>query len=87
MICCVFFFLRQDLLLSWSVDGSLCIWDSYAEGQIVSPLSALLNGSDYPIYAVDIIERKAPSSNKGCILVAGGREAGFLGVPIYLHDF
>lgn len=64
------------------------MWDSYAEGQIVAPLSVLLKtNNDYPIYAVDIFEQKDSNQKKSSIIVGGGKEAGFLGMPLYMHDF
>lgn len=80
--------LHQNMLLSWSVDGTLCVWDSYSEGEVFSPLGVLLSNADYPIYAVDVKEPKQNTeSSKACIAVCGGRESGFLGVPLYLYDY
>mmetsp|Transcript_22349 Transcript_22349/g.33453 ORF Transcript_22349/g.33453 Transcript_22349/m.33453 type:complete len:1059 (+) Transcript_22349:74-3250(+) len=78
----------QNLLLTWGVDGSLCLWDSYADGQIGAPLAVLLSNSSYPIYAVDVLESSRTRSNiSNCIAVGGGREAGFLGMPLSLYNF
>ena len=80
----------QDLVLSWGVDGKLCLWDSRSEGQVNAPISVLTSDKDYPLYAADIVERKtnSPSENPiEHIAIGGGRDAGFMGVLIYLHDF
>lgn len=45
---------------------------------------------DYPIYTVDVVEKDAISSNdrkRSVVALAGGRESGFLGLPLYLYDF
>jgi len=80
----------EDLVLSWGVDGKLCLWDSQSEGQVNAPISVLTSNKDYPLYAADVIERKtnSPSENPiRRIALGGGREAGFMGVLVYLRDF
>jgi WD40 repeat protein len=64
--------------VSCGVDGRLCLWDSHSHGQIHAPISTLISCEDYPIYAVDI--------SHGVVAVGGGRDAGFLGMPLYLHN-
>jgi len=79
----------EDLVLSWGVDGKLCLWDSRSEGQVNAPISVLTSNKDYPLYAADIIERKTncPSENPiKHIALGGGRDAGFMGVLVYLRD-
>lgn len=79
----------EDLVLSWGVDGKLCLWDSRSEGQVDAPISVLTSNKDYPLYAADIVERKtnSPSENPiEHIALGGGRDAGFMGTLIYLHD-
>jgi len=79
----------QDLLLSWGVDGKICMWDSFSQGQIGAPICVLVSNQEYPIYAVDIFEAKdnADYKNKSSICVGGGNEGGFIGVPASLHNF
>jgi len=84
--------------MSWGVDGRLCLWDSHSFGQIHSPMAILVDRSDYPIFAVDkleIVRKSKANGNVGanengydisCIAVAGGRDGGFLGIPVYLYD-
>jgi WD40 repeat protein len=70
--------LNEDLLLSWGVDGRLCVWDSKTkEEEIEAPLSVILHKPDYPIYAV------AHRQNR--IAIGGGSEGGFVGVPVFLY--
>lgn len=71
-------FYLQDLIVSWGVDGRLCLWDSHSHGQIHAPISTLISREDYPIYAVDI--------SHSVLAVGGGRDAGFLGLPLYLYN-
>ena len=61
----------QDLFLSWGVDGRLCLWDSYSEGEIEAPIAILVQRPDYPIYAVD---HTTASSNNSTIAAAGEAE-------------
>jgi WD40 repeat protein len=82
----------QDLVLSWGVDGRVCLWDSHSHGQIHQPLSTLVaKSSEYPIFAVDIREVKdgegeGESKRTARIAAGGGSEGGFIGVPMYLFD-
>jgi len=80
---------NEDLLLSWGVDGKICMWDSFSQGQIGAPICVLVSNQEYPIYAVDIFEAKdnADYKNKSSICVGGGNEGGFIGVPASLHNF
>lgn len=81
------------MLLSWGVDGKLCLWDSYSEGQIGAPICVLISNDKYPIYAVDVFEcdpshnKTAGSDRKSTIGVSGGNEGGFIGVPVSLYNF
>lgn len=69
----------ESLLVTWGVDGRLCLWDGFSQGNIEAPITVLVNNPSYPIYAVDIL----PS----CAAVGGGGgEASFLGVPVMLYD-
>ena len=68
----------EKLLASWGVDGRLCLWDSYALGNIYSPIAMLKNDPEYPIYAVDVSGRH--------VAVGGGSDGGFIGTPVYLFD-
>ena len=70
----------EELLLSWGVDGRLCVWDSRADEEIDEPIAVLVEKPDYPIYAVEV----RPS---GVIaLGGGGSEGGFVGIPAYVYD-
>jgi WD40 repeat protein len=69
---------NEDLLISWGVDGSLCLWDSWGHGNVQSPISVLRSDGEYPIYAVEI--------TNDCIGVGGGSEGGFMGVPVFLYN-
>lgn len=77
----------EDLVISWGVDGRLCLWDSHSNDNIHAPISTLISKADYPIYAVDVAKNsKIDESIVSRIGVAGGRDGGFLGVPVFLYD-
>mmetsp|Transcript_27966 Transcript_27966/g.40028 ORF Transcript_27966/g.40028 Transcript_27966/m.40028 type:complete len:302 (+) Transcript_27966:27-932(+) len=78
---------EEDLMLSWGVDGRLCLWNSYANGHS-GPIATLLCDPDYPIYSVDIMKQKTPphTADKVVVAVAGGRDRGFIGIPFFLYD-
>jgi WD40 repeat protein len=70
----------EDILLSWGVDGRLCLWDACAEGEAHGPLAILLAKESYPIYCVGL--------RPGLMAVGGGDgQNDFIGVPVYLYDF
>ena len=70
---------EENLLLTWGVDGRLCLWDSFSSGNIHAPIATLISNGSYPIYAVDALD--------SCIAVGGGGgEASFLGVPVLIYD-
>lgn len=71
---------NENLLISWCSDGSLCLWDSSAQGNIHSPIAILRSNADYPIYAVEL--------SGDTIAVGGGTgDGGFVGTPFYLYTF
>ena len=87
------------MLLTWGVDGKVCVWDSYSVEEVHSPLFTLVSHSNYPIYSLDITETRTPdgtsssdeqagdgANNKLHIALGGGTEGGFLGMPVYLYD-
>jgi len=97
----------EILLMSWGVDGKLCLWDSSLSGQVNSPISVLACNGDYPIYALDLSIDTTRETNelyhlafgsksddairndfdkKFHIVLGGGRDSGFLGVPAYIYD-
>jgi hypothetical protein len=91
---------NEDLLLSWGVDGRLCLWDSRAK-EYSAPLAVLVSLPDYPIFSVDVMNQAMPHGDKGNttisarvaehntlirIAIAGGRESGFVGMPFYLYN-
>eukprot|EP00980_Cylindrotheca_fusiformis_P025141 scaffold13192_cov51-Cylindrotheca_fusiformis.AAC.1 len=73
---------NENLLVSWSVDGSLCLWDSQSQGNVQAPMAILKQQDDnYPIYAVEVYKNS-------CMIVAGGgSEGGFIGIPVYLYSY
>lgn len=86
-------FCGEDLVMSWGVDGRLCLWDSKSNGNLIAPISILVSDPDYPLYAVDIFKFDTPPMKKNdckevktIIACGGGREVGFIGIPIKLHD-
>ena len=73
---------NEELLISWGVDGRLCLWDSRSEeGDVDEPLAILLDRPDYPIFAVDLFLAK------GLIAVGGGADGGFIGIPAYVYKY
>lgn len=79
---------NEDLLLSWGIDGKLCLWDSLSTGQIGAPICELVSKADYPIFAVDRHESITESKErKSSICIAGGNEGGFIGMPCYLYNY
>mmetsp|Transcript_11025 Transcript_11025/g.23915 ORF Transcript_11025/g.23915 Transcript_11025/m.23915 type:complete len:508 (+) Transcript_11025:152-1675(+) len=83
---------NEELLMTWGVDGKVCVWDSYSVGEVLNPLCTLVSHSNYPIYALDATDcgpsSKAQASDKQKIRIAlgGGSDGGFLGVPAYIYD-
>ena len=77
---------QENLLVSWGVDGRLCLWDSYSQGNVGSPIGVLRDQGDYPVYAVAIGTKGSSSTvTETYIAVGGGSEGGFIGVPLYLY--
>mmetsp|Transcript_42048 Transcript_42048/g.101346 ORF Transcript_42048/g.101346 Transcript_42048/m.101346 type:complete len:932 (-) Transcript_42048:1068-3863(-) len=72
---------HEHLIVSWGVDGSLCLWDSYLQGNVNTPMSILRRDDQYPIYAVDV------HREKDVLAVAGGNDGGFIGTPLYLYNY
>jgi hypothetical protein len=72
----------EDLLLTWGVDGKVCVWDSYSIGTVTTPMCTLISHlKNYPIYALDITEGETHIAIAG-----GGDDGGFFGIPIYIYD-
>ena len=69
----------ENLIVSWSVDGSLCLWDAYSSGNVHAPIAVLKSDPDYPIYTVEL--------SKDTVAIGGGSDGGFIGVPLYLYTF
>ncbi len=67
----------ENLIVSWCVDGSLCLWDSYSSGNVHAPIAVLQSDPKYPIYAVEL--------SNDTIAVGGGADGGFIGIPLYLY--
>ena len=77
----------EDLVVSWGVDGKLCLWDSHSKGNIHAPISTLITKPEYPIYAVDIAKNIKEDSDLVCrVGVGGGREELFIGIPVFMYD-
>ena len=69
----------EKLILSWGVDGRLCLWDGTVNAEVHQPLAVLVDKNEYPIYAVQSSETK--------IVIGGGNgEQSFIGTPIYVYD-
>ena len=78
---------EEDLVISWGVDGRLCLWDSHSKGNIHAPISTLISKNDYPIYAVDISSSDTQDPEiLSRIGVGGGTDGGFLGIPAFMYD-
>ena len=77
--------LNEDLLLSWGVDGKVCVWDRSSSGEIHEPITTLVAKADYPIYACDVTENTGEALVSR-IAIGGGNDGGFLGVPAFLYD-
>jgi hypothetical protein len=71
----------ENLLVSWGVDGKLCMWYSNSYGNIYDPVATLKNDTDYPIYAVEISQ-----SERNVVVCGGNGESGFIGTPIHLYN-
>lgn len=67
----------NDLLLSWGMDGRLCLWDARSKEEQHRPMAVLLDKPEYPFFAADV--------GTEIIAVAGGSQ-GFVGVPVFLYD-
>jgi hypothetical protein len=76
---------NDELLLSWGVDGRLCLWDSRSVDEIQAPLAVLLHKEDYPIYAVNVYHAQQDNSTRLAV-GGGGTQGGFLGLPVYLYN-
>lgn len=75
----------SQLLLSWSSDETVCVWDAgRATGDAAPPLATLVVEEGFPVYSCSVsadARRFAVAGGGG-----GGEKAGFLGVPIKLVD-
>ena len=105
---------KEELLLSWGIDGKVCLWDARANGNINTPMAVLVSKPDYPVFSVDIAKAtKGPAATAEQVTekttgddnekegtekttkettvedwymaVAGGRNGGFLGVPVFVY--
>lgn len=70
----------DSLLLSWGVDGRLCLWDAQSQDELDGPLAILLDKPDYPIYAVGL-------GHESVVVGGGGNDGGFIGIPVYVYDY
>ena len=77
----------QELILTWGVDGKVCVWDAASQGVVTSPICTLVSKPDFPVYALDYCTNNKAPDSKGCLVIGGGSsDGGFLGVPLYLYD-
>ena len=73
---------EEDLLMTWGVDGKVCVWDSFSIGTVTSPICTLISHlKKYPIYALDITKGETQIAIAG-----GGDDGGFFGMPAYVYD-
>jgi WD40 repeat protein len=77
---------NDELLLSWGVDGRVCLWDSRSVDEIQAPLAVLLHKEDYPIYAVNVYQHAQQDNSTRLAVGGGGTQGGFLGLPVYLYN-
>lgn len=74
-----------QLLLSWSSDESVCLWDAArATGDEMAPLATLALEEGFPVFSccVSADGRRFGVAGGG----SGGTSTGFLGVPIKIID-
>ena len=69
----------ENLLLSWGVDGKICMWYSQSQGNIYDPVAVLRDDASYPIY------NAAVSPTERNLVVGGGGDGGFIGVPLHFY--
>lgn len=77
------------MLISWGIDGNLCLWAADDRGNVTSPLETLVSKSEYPIFSADVtefIQSSETTNYVGYIGIAGGNDGGFIGTPFYLYD-
>ena len=53
----------EELLLSWGVDGRLCLWDSFTN-EYSGPIAILFSQPEYPIYSVDVMKQTVPPGDQ-----------------------
>ncbi len=70
----------ENLLLSWGVDGKICMWYAQSQGNIYDPVAILREDSGYPVYAA------ALSASEENLVVGGGSDGGFIGVPLHFYN-
>lgn len=74
-----------QLLVSWSSDESVCLWDvARATGDETEPLATLEMEKGFPVYSCSV----SPDGRRFAVAGggSGGKAAGFLGVPIKVVD-
>eukprot|EP00903_Cladosiphon_okamuranus_P016691 g15388.t1 len=74
-----------QMLVSWSSDESVCLWDAArATGDEPEPLATLEVGEGFPVYSCSV----SPDGQRFAVAGggSGGKPAGFLGVPIKVID-
>jgi WD40 repeat protein len=70
---------EEAALLSWGIDGRLCLWESASEATVEQPTAVLVNQPDYPLYAV-------ACTQDAIVAAGGGSDGGFVGIPVHWYD-
>jgi WD40 repeat protein len=70
---------EEAALLSWGVDGRLCLWESASEATVEQPTAVLVNQPDFPLYAV-------ACTQDAIVAAGGGSDGGFVGIPVHWYD-
>ena len=68
-----------EALLSWGIDGRLCVWETSSQATVDSPVATLVDDSEYPLYAVAFSQDKL-------IAAGGGADGGFVGIPVHMYS-
>eukprot|EP00977_Amphora_coffeiformis_P008709 scaffold1982_cov93-Amphora_coffeaeformis.AAC.31 len=67
-----------EALVSWGIDGRLCVWEPTSEGNVEEPVATLVDDADYPLYAVAMCKDKL-------VAAGGGSDGGLIGIPVHLY--
>lgn len=67
-----------EALLSWGVDGRLCVWEMSSQSSVDHPVATLVDDPDYPLYAVAF-------SKERLVTAGGGSDGGLIGIPVHMY--